>query len=69
MKLEHFLTPYTKINSKWFNDLNIRHDTMKLLEENVGKIFLDINCSNIFSNQSPKAKDIKAKINKEPNQT
>ena len=42
---------------------------MKLLEENVGKIFLDINCSNIFSNQSPKAKDIKAKINKEPNQT
>ena len=64
MKLEHSLTPYTKLNSKWFKHLNIRHDIIKLLEENISKIFSATNCSSIFLDQPPKAKEIKAKINK-----
>ena len=64
MKLDHQLTPYTRINSKWIKDLNISHDTMKVLEENIGKKTSDIPCSNIFADVSPRAREIKEKINK-----
>ena len=56
-------TPCTNINSKWLKYSNIRQDTIKLLEENIGKTFSDINLMNIFSGQSPKATEIKAIIN------
>ena len=59
MKSEHYLTPYTKINSKWIKDINVRPDSIKLLEENIGRTFFDINCSNIFFNQSLRLMEIK----------
>ena len=64
MKLEHTLIQYTKINSKWLKDLNIRHDIIKLLEEIIDKTFSDINCTNVFLGQSPRAIEIQTKINK-----
>ena len=64
IKLDYFLSPYLKINSKWLKDLNIRQNTIKLLEEYIGKTFSDINCTNVFLGQSPKAIEIKPKINK-----
>ena len=64
MKVEHSLTPYTKTNSKWIKDLYIRPDTIKLLEENIGQTFSDINHSNIFSDPPLRVMTVKTKINK-----
>ena len=64
MKLVPSLTPYVKIYPKWFQDVNIKHDIIKLPGENIGKAFSDINCDNFFLDQSPKAKALKAKTNK-----
>ena len=64
MKLEHFLTPYTNINSKWIKDLNVRPEHKKLLEENIGKTLSDVNHSRILYDPPPRSLEIKAKINK-----
>ena len=64
MKLEHFLTPYTKINSKWIKDLNVRPETIKLLEENISRTLDDINQSKILCDPLPIVMEIKTKINK-----
>ena len=64
LKLEHFLTPYTKINSKWIKDLNVRPETIKLLEENIGKTLSDIHHSRILYDPPPRILEIKVKINK-----
>ena len=64
MKHDHQLTPYTKINSRWIKDLNTSRDTIKVLEENIGRKISDIPCSNIFTDMSPRARDIKERINK-----
>ena len=64
MKLEYFLTLYTKINSKWIKDLNVRPETIKLLEENIGKTLSDINHSRILYDPPPRVMEVKATINK-----
>ena len=63
MKLEYHLTPYKKVNSKWIKYLNVSHETIKLLEDNIGKNLLNINMSNFFLNTSPRASETKAKMN------
>ena len=64
MKLDHHLTSYTKINSRWIKDLNISHNTIKVLEENIGSKISDIPHSNILTDTSPKVRDIRERINK-----
>ena len=64
MKLEHFLTPYTKVNSKWVKDLSIRPETIKLLEENIGKTLTYLNHSRILYDLPPRILEIKEKIKK-----
>ena len=64
MKLEHFLIPYTKINSKWIKDLNVRPETIKLLEENIGKTLSNILHSRILYDPPPRVMEIKTKVNK-----
>ena len=64
MKLEHFITPYTIINSKWIKDLNVRQETIKLLEENIGRALNDISQSKILYDPPPTVMDIKTKVNK-----
>ena len=64
MKTEHFLTPYTKINSKWIKDLNARPETIKLLEENIGRTLNDINQSKIIYDPPPRVLEIRTKVKK-----
>ena len=64
MRLDHHLTPYTKTNSRWMKDFNINFNTIKVLEENIGRKISDIPHSNIFTNMSPRARYIKDRINK-----
>ena len=64
MKLEHFLTPHTKINTKWIKDLNVRPETIRLLEENRGRTLNDINQSKILYDLPPRVMEIKTEVNK-----
>ena len=64
MKSQHFLTPYTKINSKWIKDLNVRQETLKLLEENMGRTLDDINQNKILYDPTPRVMEIKTRVKK-----
>ena len=64
MKLEYFLTPYKKINSKWIKDLNVKPEAIKLLEEIIGRTLSDINQSKILYDPPPRVMEIKTKVNK-----
>ena len=64
MKLNHQLTPYIKINSRWIKDLNISHNIIRVLEENIGRKISDMPSSNIFTNMTPRAREINERINK-----
>ena len=63
MNLDHFLTPYTKINSKWMKDLSVRQEVIKILEEKAGKNLFDLGCSNFLLNTSREARETQAKMN------
>ena len=63
MNLDHFLTSYTKINSKWMKDLNVRQEATKILEKKAGKNLFDLGCSTFLLNTSPEARETKAKMN------
>ena len=63
MNLDHFLTPYTKINSKWMKDLNVRQEAIKILKEKAGKNLFDLACSNFILNTSPEVRERKPKMN------